>query len=69
MGTEALTKTEIEIIKMISKGYKSPKIAILRDRSVRTIDAHRQNIMRKLDVNNAKAMLEICEQQGIIKIN
>lgn len=66
MGIEALTNREKEIIKLISEGYNSPKIAKQLDRSVRTIDAHRANIMRKLDVNNAADMLSICKQENLI---
>ena len=66
MGIEALTNREKEIIKLISEGYNSPKIATLLNRSVRTIDAHRRNAMAKLGVNNAADMLDVCKQEKFI---
>ncbi len=66
MGTEAITAREQQIIELISKGFNSPQIAERLNISVRTIDTHRANAMRKLDVNNAEDMVIKCKEAKII---
>lgn len=66
MGIEAITNREQQIIELISKGFNSPQIATQLNISVRTIDTHRANAMRKLDVNNAGDMLDVCKQEKLI---
>jgi two-component system, NarL family, response regulator DegU len=58
MGREAdndynLTKREIQILKKIVDGWSNKQIAEDTEISVRTIEAHRLNIMKKMKVNNA----------------
>lgn len=42
-----LTKAEIEILRLLAKGYDSQKIASLRNNSIHTINNHRCSILRK----------------------
>lgn len=48
-----LTKREIQILKKIVDGWSNKQIAEDADISVRTIETHRLNIMKKMKVNNA----------------
>lgn len=49
---KSLTATEITILRLILQGKGNREIAYLRNRSERTIEWHRANIMRKLGVDN-----------------
>jgi len=58
-----LTKREHQILKLIIEGKHNKEVADLLGKSVRTVETHRFNIMKKLNVNNAidlvnKAMKE-----------
>ncbi|WOK08533.1 response regulator transcription factor [Imperialibacter roseus] len=56
-GDNALTKREKEILSLIYKGESNKDIAEKLDKSVRTIETHRFNIMKKLDANNLAELL------------
>ena len=47
-----LTATEREVLQMIASGKTTKEIAAERNLSFHTINAHRKNIFRKLEVNN-----------------
>ena len=50
--TKVLTKTENDILEHLMQGMSNKEIAFETDRSVRTIEDHRANIMKKLAVDN-----------------
>ena len=52
-----LTKREKQILKLIYDGVSNKEIAEHLDKSVRTIETHRFNIMKKLGVNNITELL------------
>ena len=52
-----LSGKEIEVIELIKKGYSSKEIAIPLRISVKTVEAHRYNILKKLKLKNTAAMI------------
>lgn len=56
-GFDALSRREIEIIGFIRKGLFSKEIAEQLMVSVKTVEVHRHNILKKLNVKNTAAML------------
>jgi len=48
-----LTNREKEVINLIAEGYTSKKIAKLLFISIKTVETHRSNIMKKLNFNNS----------------
>lgn len=52
-----ITKREKEIIELISLGYSNKEIAEKLLVSVSTIDAHRYNILKKMEVKNTAEMI------------
>ncbi|HKO81276.1 MAG TPA: response regulator transcription factor [Chitinophagaceae bacterium] len=56
-GFNSLSSREIEIIGFIRKGYFSKEIADLLMVSVKTVEVHRYNILKKLNVKNTAAMV------------
>jgi DNA-binding NarL/FixJ family response regulator len=51
-GEERLTKRETEILRLLALGYNHHEIALKLFVSVKTIDTHRSNLLRKLKLRN-----------------
>ncbi|KGL61848.1 response regulator [Polaribacter sp. Hel1_85] len=62
---EELTSREKEIIKSISQGNTNTQIGEKLFISPRTVDTHRTNIMRKLDVHNVASLIRFAFQNGL----
>ena len=61
-----LTKTETEILIDIALGMTTKEIAEKRFSSFHTVNTHRKNIFRKLDVNNAHEATKYALRAGLI---
>lgn len=62
-----LTKREIEVLNDISDGLKSQEIAEKLFISERTVEAHRGNIMKKLQAKNMAELIKKAMTLGLIK--
>ena len=62
-----LTKKEIEIIKLIYQEKSSREIAEKLERSVRTIENHRNDIMQKLGCKNVVGIVKYVLKNKIVK--
>ncbi len=62
-----LTKREKQILSMLTQGINNKDIADKLDKSVRTIETHRFNIMKKLKVNNVVELLKKVEDDRGLK--
>jgi DNA-binding NarL/FixJ family response regulator len=56
-GFNSLSRREIEIIGFIKKGFSSKEIADPLNISVKTVEVHRYNILKKLNLKNTAAMV------------
>lgn len=56
-GTQSLSLREMEVINHIKMGHSSVEIAELLQLSRKTVEVHRYNIMRKLNVKNTAALI------------
>ncbi len=63
-----LTKTEAVILNLILQGRSNRGIAHILHRSVRTIEDHRNHIMRKLDVDNVVDLVKRATAMGMVKL-
>lgn len=63
----SLSKREQEILVLISKGFTSQRIAQALFISKYTVETHRKNILRKLDVNSSTELVKFAIQQGLIQ--
>jgi two-component system, NarL family, response regulator DegU len=62
----SLTRREKEILRMVVEGKQNKQIAEASGKSVRTIETHRFNIMKKLDVNNAIDMVNKAMKENLV---
>ncbi|MDR2814756.1 MAG: response regulator transcription factor [Prevotellaceae bacterium] len=63
-----LTKTEIEILKLMAFGKSSKEIAAMRYLSQHTVVSHRKNIFRKLEVNTVYEASRYAMRMGLIDV-
>jgi DNA-binding NarL/FixJ family response regulator len=62
-----LTKRERQILRLITEGVSNKEIAEKLNKSVRTIETHRFNIMKKLDVSNLVELLKKIEEEKSLR--
>lgn len=63
-----LTKSEIVILKEIATGKTTKEIAAEKCLSFHTVNTHRKNIFRKLDVNNVHEAIKVAIRSGLVDI-
>ena len=61
-----LTKREREILKLIAEGHKNKEIADYLCISVKTVEKHRANLMKKLDLHSAAALTAYAMERGLV---
>jgi DNA-binding NarL/FixJ family response regulator len=65
---ETLTNREREVLKMLAEGNSVKEIAAIFDLSVKTVEAHKFNLMRKLDLHNKAQLVQYAIQKRVISI-
>jgi len=60
-----LTKRERELIKLIAEGMTNKEIAAYLSISIKTVEKHRSNIMKKLDLHNASSLTAFAISNGL----
>lgn len=63
-GEPWLSKREEEVLKLIAWGYSNKEIATQLSISVKTVEAHRANAMRKLDLHSRINIVRFALTQG-----
>lgn len=61
-----LTNRELEILRLIQKGMLSKEIADKLCISIHTVNIHRQNLLRKLDVQNSFEAIRLGQECGLL---
>ncbi len=65
---EELTAREQEVLTFIAEGYSNREIADVLVISVKTVDRHRENIMRKLQLHNRVELVKYAIEKGLIVV-
>jgi DNA-binding NarL/FixJ family response regulator len=63
---ETLTQREREVLKLVGEGYKNKEIADFLCISVKTVQKHRANIMRKLNLHTAPLLTNYAIDKGLV---
>ncbi len=63
---DTLTQRERGIFKMIAEGYRNKDIADYLCISSKTVEKHRANLMRKLDLHSASSVTAFAFEKGVI---
>jgi two-component system response regulator NreC len=63
---EPLTLREIEVLRLIARGYTNSQIAETLHISVRTVEYHRGNLTAKLNLRSRSELMRYAEEKGLI---
>jgi DNA-binding NarL/FixJ family response regulator len=63
---EIITRRERQVLKLIGEGHKNKEIADYLCISVKTVEKHRANLMKKLDLHSASASTDFAIKKGLI---
>lgn len=65
-GEAALTQRQVEILRLISRGTSTRAIADGLGLSVKTVEAHRAQIMKRLNIHDVPGLVLYAVREGII---
>lgn len=66
---DRLTDRERQVLKLIAEGRTSKEIAELLSLSVKTVIAHRANLMEKLDIHNRTELVKYAIRKGLVQVD
>lgn len=63
---DSITLREREVLKLIAEGHPNKYIANYLCVSVKTVEKHRSNLMKKLDMHNAASLTVFAIEKGVV---
>ncbi len=63
---QVLSPREREVLKLIAEGYRNREIAAELCISLKTVEKHRANLMKKLDLHNTAALTVYAVEKGLV---
>lgn len=67
-GSGGLSPRETEVLKLVAGGLSTKEVASQLQISPKTADAHRQAIMRKLDIHDVAGLVKYALREGYIEL-
>ncbi|HEY3288124.1 MAG TPA: response regulator transcription factor [Gemmatimonadaceae bacterium] len=64
-GTEVLSPRELEVLRFIAQGRANKEIGAELGISTRTVEAHRQSLMKKLSIHTVAGLTRYCLEHGV----
>jgi len=68
-GFNSLTEREREILQLLAEGHATRDIAKILVISIKTVETHRANLMRKLDIDNLAGLTKYAIRKGVVPLN
>jgi two-component system NarL family response regulator len=68
IGAALLGSREREVLQLLAEGKSSPEIAAVMHISVSTVETHRRNIMRKLDIHSVAELTKFAVREGLTEL-
>jgi len=65
---DTLTAREREVLQLVAEGHTNSEIARLLSISLKTVKAHRSNLMQKLGLHDRGELIKLAIQRGIIEV-
>jgi len=62
-----ITQREKDVLKLIGEGYRNKEIADFLNISVKTVEKHRANIMKKTDLHNVSALTAYAIEKKLVQ--
>ncbi len=67
-GPVPLTTREIEILKLFAEGFINKEISDKLDISIRTVETHKNHIMKKLELNSTVELIKYAIRNKIVEV-
>jgi len=64
---EQLTEREREVLRLVAEGLATKEIAARLFISTRTVESHRANLMRKLDLHSVALLTQFAIREGLVR--
>lgn len=64
--TDQLTTREREVLKLIAEGYRNKDVAEYLSISLKTVEKHRSNMMKKLDLHSTSGITSFAIKNGLV---
>jgi RNA polymerase sigma factor (sigma-70 family) len=64
---ETLTEREREVVQLVVKGLSTKEIALQLDISTRTVETHRANLMRKLNLKSVALLTQFAIRERLVR--
>jgi two-component system response regulator NreC len=65
---DLLTDREREVLKLLADGYSSKDLALKLALSVKTVDAHKYNLMKKLAIHNRADLVKYAIRKKLVQV-
>ena len=66
-GIDLLTDREREVLRLVAQGLPTKEIAARLFISTRTVETHRANLMRKLDLHSVAKLTQFAIREGLVR--
>jgi DNA-binding NarL/FixJ family response regulator len=64
---EKLTRRQIEVLRLVAKGHRTREIAKELDLSVKTVESHRGQLMKRLGVRDVVSLVHYAMRVGLVQ--
>jgi DNA-binding NarL/FixJ family response regulator len=65
LRSSGLSRREMEVLRLVARGFTSKRIADALFISPYTVDSHRQRIMQKLEISNGPGLVKYALENGL----
>ncbi|MEI8156503.1 MAG: response regulator transcription factor [Burkholderiales bacterium] len=65
---EALTPRQREVLQLIAEGHSTKEIARRLDLSVKTVETHRTQLMKQLDIHEVAGLVRYAIREGLVSV-
>lgn len=66
---QRLTDRERQVLRLLAEGYSNKEIAGALDVAVKTVMAHRANLMEKLNIHNRSKLIQFAIRMGLMSVS
>ena len=66
---DLLTDREREVLNLLADGFSSKDLAAKLNLSVKTVDAHKYNLMKKLDIHNRADLVKYAIRKKLVHVS
>jgi len=65
---DEITPRQREVLQLVAEGHSSKEIAQILNSSVKTVEAHRANLMGRLDIHDVAGLVRYAVRHGLVSV-